>query len=858
MYTNRPPKGPQQQNQYKMGGSGGGGGGGGGSGTGLGMINTLEACERIKEEYNFLQAQNANLKLECEKIVQEKTEMQRHYVMYYEMSYGLNVEMHKQTEIAKRLGAICAQLVPYLSQEHQQQVSVAIERAKQVTMSELNAIIGQQIHAQNFPHAAAAAAAAAQHGLLPSHLAGLSGSLAGLAGAAGLGGPMGGLGGGLPGLGGGGGGGPGPGQIPPPPGGLGSGLLALGSVAGALVGHQYNQYGNQMKEEKDDRDRTRGSISPSRNIRERSKSPSDLQQQSQHELKKVKREREDDRDTDNDKSDNELVVDDMHNENPNSNNMNNGQNGQNNNMHNGLSSRSPHENGNGNGPNNNNGDLLQNNSKNMKKEENSRSPHSDNSSRSTPSVKHEKSSTPVAKSITPSSNSRPRHSPRPNAQTGSIPPPNNQAAANAAAAAAAAAAAIQAGYPYNLQLPGNLAGYANELMNQAAAAALAAGGGGLPGVAGMPLNYTRPPFPGGGPGGLVPPGMPGFDPNARISIPGLPSGKPTYSFHVSSDGSVQPAAFPQDALSSPGVPRQVKLINSLGHGEVVCAVTISNPTRHVYTGGKGCVKIWDIGCMNNGGGYNKTPLHQLDCLNRDSYIRSCKLLPDGRTLIVGGEASTISIWDLTAAPTPRIKGELSSQAPACYALAISPDSKTCFSCCSDGNIAVWDVHNHHLVRQFQGHTDGASCIDISPDGMRIFTGGLDNTVRTWDVREGRQLSQHDFSSQIFSLGYCPTGDWLAVGMESSHVEVLHTAKSDKYQLNLHESCVLSLKFAHSGKWFISTGKDNYLNAWRTPYGASIFQSKETSSVLSCDISCDEKFIVTGSGDKKASLYEVAF
>lgn len=26
-----------------------------------------------------------------------------------------------------------------------------------------------------------------------------------------------------------------------------------------------------------------------------------------------------------------------------------------------------------------------------------------------------------------------------------------------------------------------------------------------------------------------------------------------------------------------------------------------------------------------------------------------------------------------------------------------------------------------------------------------------------------------------------------------------------------------------GKWFVSTGKDNLLNAWRTPYGASIFQ-----------------------------------
>ena len=49
-------------------------------------------------------------------------------------------------------------------------------------------------------------------------------------------------------------------------------------------------------------------------------------------------------------------------------------------------------------------------------------------------------------------------------------------------------------------------------------------------------------------------------------------------------------------------------------------------------------------------------------------------------------------------PTPRVKAELASTAAACYALAISPDSKVCFSCCSDGNIAVWDLHNQTLVR----------------------------------------------------------------------------------------------------------------------------------------------------------------
>ena len=40
-----------------------------------------ESLDRIKEEFQFLQAQYHSLKLECEKLASEKTEMQRHYVM---------------------------------------------------------------------------------------------------------------------------------------------------------------------------------------------------------------------------------------------------------------------------------------------------------------------------------------------------------------------------------------------------------------------------------------------------------------------------------------------------------------------------------------------------------------------------------------------------------------------------------------------------------------------------------------------------------------------------------------------------------------------------------------------------------
>uniref|UniRef100_A0A673YKD5 Transducin-like enhancer protein 1 n=1 Tax=Salmo trutta TaxID=8032 RepID=A0A673YKD5_SALTR len=726
-----------------------------------------ESLDRIKEEFQFLQAQYHSLKLECEKLASEKTEMQRHYVMVSPISTIY-------TEIAKRLNTICAQVIPFLSQEHQQQVIQAVERAKQVTMGELNSVIGVRglpglpptVTHQHLSHAHGPHVPLTPHpaGLNPAHLGG------------------------------------------------GASLLALSSALGAPPHHLVGKEDKKHPAESN----TLLVADSLRNSDKRRNGP-----EFPNDTKKRKVEDKDSSHYVSSSSEGDNCVCDPA-------------------SPHGTPLPSPRENG-------------LDKARHLKKDP-SCSPASTASSASSSSLKskemgmRDKPGTPQPKSSTPThrGDSTPGPSATPTLRPSLSKPPSMELP-HPPTAGLRTPLAVSGPYPgpfgmlphtaMNGELASAGAGYAglhnmSPQMSAAAAAAVAA--------------YGRSP-------------MAGFDPHPHMRVPGMPpslsgipGGKPAYSFHVSADGQMQPVPFPPDALVGPGIPRHARQINTLNHGEVVCAVTISNPTRHVYTGGKGCVKVWDISHPGN-----KSPVSQLDCLNRDNYIRSCRLLPDGRTLIVGGEASTLSIWDL-ATPTPRIKAELTSSAPACYALAISPDSKVCFSCCSDGNIAVWDLHNQTLVRQFQGHTDGASCIDISNDGTKLWTGGLDNTVRSWDLREGRQLQQHDFTSQIFSLGYCPTGEWLAVGMESSNVEVLHVTKPDKYQLHLHESCVLSLQFASCGKWFVSTGKDNLLNAWRTPYGASIFQSKESSSVLSCDISVDDKYIVTGSGDKKATVYEVIY
>ena len=59
-------------------------------------------------------------------------------------------------------------------------------------------------------------------------------------------------------------------------------------------------------------------------------------------------------------------------------------------------------------------------------------------------------------------------------------------------------------------------------------------------------------------------------------------------------------------------------------------------------------------------------------------------------------------------------------------------------------------------------------------------------------------------------------------MENSNIEVYNEENNEKYQIKYHENCVLSLKYSHYNDWFISTGKDNMINGWKSPYGANVF------------------------------------
>ncbi|KAM7538423.1 hypothetical protein Aperf_G00000073705 [Anoplocephala perfoliata] len=940
MYPNRPPvpSGPGQPYKFTV----------------------LETCDRIKDEFNFVQQQCHQLQAEREKLMSERVDMQRICVVYYEMANGLNLEMHRQMEISKRLNAILNQVIPFLASEHQSQVASAIERAKQVTMQELNSVltaqmedtkltkfanggnmgisndqleIYKQIQAHQMSSAGSPTSAlpggssgsqSGPHGsgvgnnpssgpsfpgsassLLPSNASGFQNAfLNGLMSAAG-------------------------GAMMPPPGTAGL-PLSTGGV------RDIKDYSNEEKQRAAAVAAAASSILrggqpnipgspfiPGTGPAGMASFPEGFFGAAASAASSAAN---------------------IATTSPGVANLNNP--GRTSSAGGGV--RSGHS-----GSGAPNSAAATSSSSSLLPPPPPPTPG--NSSASPPDEKRRKFMDPKLE-----------YSNRENGGWRSADDMDKSASSgNSAAVNSSRRTGRQ---PLNLspQMPNSM-GSNYPTTNSAPAF-------------GSPHNRS------------------GFPENrSKYGGKGHSSGPGAYSYVVLQNGSgTRPCALASapEATSNPNLPRRLQHIASLPHGEVVCAVTIapapaghssisssadsvsplkpestsgdldmansssaaSPPTTRIphfaYTGGRGCVKLWDLDAITglasgSSSSRDVVAMASFDCLRPDSYVRSIKLFPDCSTLLIGGESSCLSIWDLNG--TGRRKKDLTFDAPACYALALSPDCRLCYSCCSDGQVATWDIHNQNIVHQFHAHEDGASCIQLAALGTRLWTGGLDNKVRCWDIRGTSSNEIHcvEFKSQVFSLGLSPVygahgrrpsnaasaiatspgGDdgalassssdslfhgsqWLAVGLESSEVEVVaigpdgpaptppgsnapcgnagsggnsspllkppgspsqpgsagvHSPQASvvatydsHFRLTRHESCVLALRFAHHADWFITTGKDHQVNAWRTPYGACLLETKEAASVLTCDISPDDKFVVTGSGNKIANLYEIIY
>ncbi|XP_023564915.1 transducin-like enhancer protein 2 [Octodon degus] len=307
--------------------------------------------------------------------------------------------------------------------------------------------------------------------------------------------------------------------------------------------------------------------------------------------------------------------------------------------------------------------------------------------------------------------------------------------------------------------------------------------------------------------------------------------------------------IPDEAVVSQKTPQAAWKVGTLQHGKKVSAIAIGGSTHHVYTCGPGYIRVWDESALH---AWDKAPQAHLDLQSPHNCVFTCKLFPDEQSLITGGKARTLTLWDL--ASMPRVRTQLASTGSICYSLALSSDARVCLACFR-GFVEIWDLQNHILIRKHKVPTYGARCGDIT--GNKFWTGGEDTVLYSWDLRSYQRLHQYRLQSEILSITHDPTEEWLLVGLRNSNIITLHTHRMEKFKVPVQKfNDFYNLKFASCGSYFVTT-LNKSIRCLAAPSLQSLFQVEESAEIFCCDVSVDNKYLVTGSRNS-ATVYQLLY
>ncbi|MFY9621585.1 MAG: caspase family protein [Pyrinomonadaceae bacterium] len=108
---------------------------------------------------------------------------------------------------------------------------------------------------------------------------------------------------------------------------------------------------------------------------------------------------------------------------------------------------------------------------------------------------------------------------------------------------------------------------------------------------------------------------------------------------------------------------------------------------------------------------------------------------DGDTFFVGYDDKLIRVWSVKS------EEPLITRRDGAYGttLALSPDGKLLASQSEDGTIRLRSASDGSVIREFSGHSNGASSFVFARGGRTLVSVGGDATTKFWSVEDGRLL-----------------------------------------------------------------------------------------------------------------------
>jgi WD40 repeat protein len=276
-------------------------------------------------------------------------------------------------------------------------------------------------------------------------------------------------------------------------------------------------------------------------------------------------------------------------------------------------------------------------------------------------------------------------------------------------------------------------------------------------------------------------------------------------------------------------------------------------------------------------------------------VMAASFSPDSTKLASVSQQGRICVWDI--ASKRLLAQKITHGGSVIWGVAFSPDGKRLATVGTDQTVRTWDAETLEEIHVYRGHGSEVWAVIWSKDGQQLISCGKDMTIRIWDAnapsaaaRIGRVLKRPIFSPDGRLAASCLRGDVAVLwecrgqkerlrlpdvaevgGFTSDNENLILLTQSgeiqkraiadgrvvESRQVKGLPNTVFKRLLSRSGRWLIYGGAEGDTVVFDTINGSKTRLSGHEQTVLALAVSPDERYLLTGSVDRTARLWELS-